>query len=53
MLQALKGMQNDKSPDLDGLPVEFYKFFWQDIKIISKATKLFQKLQNSNLNTCS
>ena len=32
MLQALKGMQNDKSPGLDGFPAEFYKFFWQDIK---------------------
>ena len=32
MLQALKGMQNDKSSGLDGFPAEFYKFFWQDIK---------------------
>ena len=32
MLQALKGMQNDKSPGLDEFPAEFYKFFWQDIK---------------------
>ena len=28
MLQALKGIQNDKSPGLDGFPAEFYKFFW-------------------------
>ena len=32
MLTALKGMQNDKSPGIDGLPTEFYKFFWKDIK---------------------
>ena len=32
MLNALEGMQNDKSPGLDGLPVEFYNLFWQDIK---------------------
>ena len=34
MLQVLKGMQNDKSPGLDGFPAEFYKFFLQDIKHI-------------------
>ena len=32
MLTALKGMQNDKSPGIDGLPTECYKFFWKDIK---------------------
>ena len=32
MLQALKGIQNDKIPGLDGFPAEFYQFFWQDIK---------------------
>ena len=32
MLTALKGMQNDKSPGIDGLPTEFYKFFWKGIK---------------------
>ena len=32
MLTAIKGMQNDKSPGIDGLPTEFYKFFWKDIK---------------------
>ena len=28
IIQALRGMQNDKSPGLDGFPAEFYKFFW-------------------------
>ena len=30
-LEALKSMQTDKTPGTDGLPVEFYKFFWEDI----------------------
>ena len=29
---ALKQMQNSKSPGSDGLSVEFYKIFWRDIK---------------------
>ena len=32
MLHTFKGMQYDKSPGLDGLPAEFYKFFWKDIQ---------------------
>ena len=32
MLTLLKGMQNDKSPGIDGLLTEFYKFVWKDIK---------------------
>ena len=30
-LQALKKMESDKTPGTDGLPAEFYKFFWKDI----------------------
>ena len=29
---ALKDLKNGKSPGSDGLTVEFYKFFWKDIK---------------------
>ena len=29
---AIKNMQNNKSPGEDGLPIEFYKVFWLDIK---------------------
>ena len=29
---ALKNMKNEKSPGLDGFTVEFYKFFWVDLK---------------------
>ena len=32
LLNALKSTQNNKSPGSDGLPSEFYKIFWQDIK---------------------
>ena len=31
-LLVLKNMKNFKSPGLDGFTVEFYKFFWNDIK---------------------
>ena len=30
--KAIKSMQNGKSPGTDGLPVEFYKIFWKNIK---------------------
>ena len=33
LLAALKLTQNNKSPGSDGLPAEFYKMFWQDIKL--------------------
>ena len=29
---AVKQMQNNKSPGTDGLTTEFYKIFWTDIK---------------------
>ena len=32
VLSALKDTQNNKAPGSDGLPAEFYKIFWQDIK---------------------
>ena len=31
---AVKELQNGKSPGSDGLPSEFYKFFWNDIKYL-------------------
>ena len=38
MLQALQGMQNDKSPGLHGFPAEFYIFF------LERYQKLFVQL---------
>ena len=32
LLKIIKSLQNNKTPGEDGLPAEFYKFFWQDIK---------------------
>ena len=29
---VIKNMKNNKSPGTDGFPVEFYKFFWSDIR---------------------
>ena len=34
MTKALKSMENSKSPGNDGLTVEFYKFFWNDLKYL-------------------
>lgn len=33
ILNVLKGMKNNKSPGSDGFSAEFYKFFWNDLKI--------------------
>ena len=30
--EAIKYMKNEKSPGIDGLPIEFYKIFWNEIK---------------------
>lgn len=32
VLAALKNMKNGSAPGLDGIPTEFYKVFWNDIK---------------------
>ena len=32
--QALKQMQNNKCPGIDGFPSEFLKLFWSDLKAI-------------------
>ena len=33
LLKSLKGMSNQTSPGIDGFTVEFYKFFWSDVKL--------------------
>ena len=32
-INALKNMKNQKSPGSDGITVEFYKLFWNDVKV--------------------
>ena len=34
LLQALKESGNNKSPGIDGIPVDFYKVFWLDISYL-------------------
>jgi hypothetical protein len=29
--KAVKNLKNEKTPGMDGFPVEFYKFFWKDV----------------------
>ena len=45
---AIKGMQNNKAPGIDGIPREFYQKFWHLIKdkflLVIKKIQLFQKL---------
>jgi hypothetical protein len=31
-LKSLKSLSNGKTPGIDGLSTDFYKFFWSDIK---------------------
>ena len=31
-LESLKSMESNKSPGSDGLPAEFYKVFWKDVR---------------------
>jgi len=32
-LKALNNFQNEKSPETDGLPAEFYKSFWKELHL--------------------
>ena len=43
--QAIKGMKNKKTPGEDGLPVDFYKVFWNRIKplFLEMAKEGFEK----------
>ncbi|KAJ1526351.1 hypothetical protein ONE63_009500 [Megalurothrips usitatus] len=34
ILESIKKAQLNRAPGLDGIPIEFYKFFWDQIKII-------------------
>lgn len=45
---AIKNMAKGKSPGVDGLTVEFYLFFWSEIRIPYKAFK--ECISNRNVN---
>ena len=47
---CLKNMKNNKSPGSDGFSVEFFKFFWKDIKhiLLNSLNISFQKRELSN-----
>lgn len=45
--KVIKNMKNDKTPGIDGLPVEFYKVFWLDIKDILYLVVEESKRSNS------
>ena len=47
-LLALKDMKNNKSPGSDGISIEFYKIFWNDIKIYL-VNSLNYSFQNGDL----
>ena len=50
MYDALKSMENDKTPGNDGLSKEFYEVFWDDVKIplLASINEVFIKEQLSN-----
>ena len=33
MPKSLNDFQNEKSPGTDGLPAQFYKFFWKELHL--------------------
>ena len=45
ILRAIKSTENNKAPGLDGLPIEFYKMFWADIKtfFMQSVTESYQQ----------
>ena len=47
-LLALKDMKNNKSPGSDGISTEFYKIFWNDIKLYY-VNPLNYSFQNGDL----
>ena len=46
ILSALKSCKNNKTPGSDGLPAEFYKMFWQDVKQFLMASYKYTAEEN-------
>ena len=47
--KAMKMMQLNKSPGEDGLPIEFYRMFWEDVKVYVFNSYKYS-LDNGNLS---
>ena len=41
ILSSLKLLNNGRSPGSDGIPADFYKFFWNDIKLLVVESLLY------------
>lgn len=59
LAECLRKMKNNKSPGSDGFSVEFFKFFWRDMKyfLLNAVNESFQKgelpiTQREGLITC-
>ena len=59
LYHCLRNMKNNKSPGTDGFTVEFYKFFWKDIKSIilnslngAFRSGLLSTMQREGVITC-
>ena len=59
LVRAVKSMKNNKTPGLDGYPIEFFKFFWKDFgTIILQAVNEsyddgeFSTVQREGVITC-
>jgi hypothetical protein len=50
-VKAIKSMQNGKSPGTDGLPVEFYKIFWKNIKkLVMNSFSYSYEIENMSIS---
>ena len=49
---AIKLMKNNKTPGIDGLPCEFYKFFWNDLKafLLKSYNEAFENIKLSSIS---
>ena len=43
LFKTLKGMKKDKAPGMDGLTVEFYQSFWEDVGLMVFRSLMFSK----------
>lgn len=53
--EAVNGMKNNKSPGIDGLPVEFYKMFWKNIRnfLYEAISQIYIEEELTSTQKCS